>query len=217
VLPYVLILCSVACAKADDIVGNLLSGDNGQNGISSTTGWAVSFTMGSNAYTLSDVQIDLVGIVVTEPTFELESDDGAPTNDVLVTFEDPNFGLLSGVQTFTFLPEAPYTSASPYILTANTTYWLVAIGPTSAKTGWANSSGAAPTGEGATYGGRDETSGGTGIWGGAEANINLFEVDGTADATVPEPGSGGLAIIGLALFLLATGRKTLAGRGFWAP
>jgi hypothetical protein len=226
VLPWLLILCSVACAKADIIIGNVSSStDNGSNGFSSIMSWAGAFTMGNNAYTLTDVYIAVVGIFQPGATFDLDSDllglpaPSQPNDvDVVLTIQNPPPIYIAGVTaTYTFAP------GTPFILEADTTYWLTATSTNATPTHWANNVptipvSQLPAGVGATYGGREEASAilnNFGWDGTAENNSDIFEVDGTLlsnVASTPEPESGGLAIIGLALFLPLFGRKTLAGR-----
>jgi hypothetical protein len=181
--------------------------------------------MGNNAYTLTDIYIAVVGIFQSGATFDLDSDLlGLPApsqpNSVVValTIQNPPPIYPTGVTaTYTFAP------STPFILQANTTYWLTATSTNATATHWANNVPTIPVtqlpaGVGATYGGREESS----IllndfaWDGtAENNSDIFEVDGTLlsnVASTPEPGSAGLAIIGLALLLPAlSGRKALAG------
>jgi MYXO-CTERM domain-containing protein len=202
---WLLILCSLASAtpaKADIIIGDLSAGDNGTNSFSSTIYWASSFTMGSNDYTLTDIQIVMAGVVPSGTSFEVESDGGTiPSNDVLLTLVNPVFGAPALV-TYTFVPPSVFT------LEANTTYWLVASSTNSLSSHWENGVGdQTPTGVGATYGTRTESPASGTVWGGAANNTNLFEVDGTLQASTPEPGSFGLAAIGLGLFLLRRGRR----------
>src|ERR1700679_534048 len=196
-LAWLSILCSVACvtpAKADDLIGNLDGGDNGVNSFSNTLGFANSFVMGGDSYLLSDIQIVMAGMpALSDPIFQLQSDDGAP-DGVLLTLENPVlFG--SGIQVYTFVP------GSSFVLEANTTYWLTASSTSTVASHWEDSIGdVIPVGDGATYGGRDESPDGGLIWGGAPGNTDLFEVDGTlvqtVQTTAPEPGSAGLAAIG---------------------
>lgn len=208
-LPYLSTLCLlvyVTPARADNIIGDLSAGNNGTNAISNAIYWASSFTMGSNAYSLTDIQIVLAG-TPNGISFALESDGGTiPSDTVLLALNSPTF--TTGILTYTFTP------GSPFILEPNTIYWLVATSSTVLPVKWENGAGdQIPTGAGATYGTRTETSDSGLIWGGAANNTNLFEVDGTlVQTSAPEPSSAGLAAIGSALFLLAIGRKTFALR-----
>lgn len=207
-LPCLLVLCSVACvmpAKADDLIGNLSGGYNGVNSFSNTLGFANSFVMGGDSYLLSDIQIVMNGMpALSDPIFQLQSDDGAP-DGVLLTLVNPIF--FAGVQVYTF------TTGTSFTLEANTTYWLTATSTSTVASHWEDSIGdVIPVGAGATYGGRDASSDGGLIWGGAPGNTDLFEVDGTmVQTTAPEPGSAGLAAIGLSLCFLAIGWKRFAG------
>jgi hypothetical protein len=210
VLPWVLLLCSAGGANGDILMGNLSDADSGTNGFSTVSpfeGWASSFTMGANAYQLSDIRIVLSGAVTGAPVFQLESDNGAPSDIALVTLVNPIF-LASGINTYTFTP------SSALILQANTTYWLTATSTTSTATHLETTTGAAPSGAAAAYGMKDASTDGV-VWGGVAGNVDMFEVDGTLlqqQTSAPEPGSGWLAAIGFSLSFLAIGWKTIVRR-----
>ena len=108
---------------------------------------------------------------------------------MLLALSNPIF--FAGVQVYTFLPVTSFT------LEAGATYWLTATSNSTVASHWEDSIGdVIPVGVGATYGGRDASTDGGLIWGGAPGNTDLFEVDGTLVTTTPEPGSAGLAAIG---------------------
>jgi hypothetical protein len=171
--------------RADLIIGNLAAAtanDNVSQSINFSERYAVSFTMGSQAYSLSDAQIRLTFSPPNATRFQLESDAGGnPSNTGLVTFTNPTFG--SGQNTYTF------TADSPFTLAPNTTYWLVGSTTNAAlSANWAvtllltN-----PSGSGASFGSYADTTTSGATWFNS-ASTTQFQLNGTP-AAVPEPSS----------------------------
>jgi hypothetical protein len=188
----VLLGLAPAVGRADMILGNLGAPNGSSVSIDSTDLYAASFTMGSQAYSLSDAQITLTFSPPSSTTFELESDSaGQPSGTVLSTFDNPI--LLSGLRTYTFTPDSPFT------LAANTTYWLVGSTTDSSTTDWVASAPATnPTGSGATFGSYASSSDAGATWN-ASFPTTQFQLDGAA---IPEPSS--LFLTGTGICVVAT-------------
>lgn len=191
--------------RADVILGNLGAGDGGNVMINPNNYVAASFTMGSQAYALSDVQVRLTGGVPPEITFQLRGDaGGSPAGGVLVTFNGAGTSE-QATNTFTF------AAGSPFTLTPNSTYWLVGS-TTSSSARWVDSSPPTnPSGIGATFGQYKESSNSGSSWSGSSVKP-LFQLDGTPTG-VPEPSS--LALVGaVACVAAAAGwRRRTRGAG----
>ena len=179
----VLLVLAPAAGRGDIILGNLgaASGsDSSSESINSSDFFAGSFTMGSQAYSLSDAQILLTFSPPRSTTFEIESDStgqSQPSGAILSTFNNPIFG--SGLITYTFTPDSPFTFAP------NTTYWLVGSTSNALGANWAVSNPPTnPTGSGADFGNYASSSDGGATWTKSISNAAQFQLDGTA---VPEP------------------------------
>ena len=191
-LALVLLVLVPTTARADFIIGNLdaaTGSDSNSRSINFTDLYAVSFSMGSQAYSLSDAQIRLTFSPPSATSFQLESDTGGhPSGIDLITFTNPIFG--SGQTTYTF------TANSPFTLAANTTYWLV--GSTTSTTldaNWAVTFPLTnPSGSGASFGSYAASTTAGGTWFNS-ATTTQFQLDGTA-AAVPSPSSLMLLMIG---------------------
>ena len=199
-MALVLLGLAPAAGRADMIFGNLdAATGNDSNSQSLNIGnlYAVSFTMGSQDYSLSDVQIRLTFSPPANTTFQLRSDtSGHPSGGTLLTFTNPTFG--SGQTTYTFTPGSPFT------LAADTTYWLVGSTTSGLNANWAVTSPLTnPSGSGASFGSYADTSTGGGTWFNSAATTQ-FQLDGTT-AAVPEPSS---------LFLTGTGICVAAAVGW---
>ena len=129
-LALVLLGLVPAVGQADAILGNLVSGDGGFRTLDQNDFAAYGFTMGSQAYSLSDVQLRL-RFPTSDTIFTLESDatigPSRPSGTNLALFANPNFQ--SGTHTYTF-------PASAFTLAPNTTYWLVGRTSSIFNTGW---------------------------------------------------------------------------------
>jgi hypothetical protein len=175
-----------AVCRANVVIGNLAAGDGSNQSIDSGNWFAASFTMGSVAYSLSDVQIRLGGNPNSTTTFTLQSDatvpaPSHPSGTDVATFTHPSFS--GGTTTYTF------TVSSPFTLAANTTYWLV--GRTNAgATAWKRSNPQTnPSGSGATFGSYALSGNSGATWTDTTANSPIFQVDGTSTVGTPEPSS----------------------------
>lgn len=191
----ILLASAPAAARADVILGNLGSGNGGSPTISTTEFIGASFTMGSQAYALSDVQITLNGTVSSGTTFELESDaSGNPSGTALFTFTNPTF---SGTNLTTY----KFPAGSPFTLAANTTYWLVGL-TTSGSSGWVVSSPSTNPSGVATFNQYKETTNSGSSWS-PLGSTPVLELDGTPMTGVPEPSS--FALLGAASAVLSLG------------
>ena len=180
----VLLGLAPAAGRADMIFGNLdaaTGSDSSSQSLNVGNLYAVSFTMGSQDYSLSDVQIRLTFSPPANTTFQLRSDtSGHPTGGPLFTFTNPTFG--SGQTTYTFTPGSPFT------LAADTTYWLVGSTTSGLNANWAVTSPPTnPSGSGASFGSYSASTTGGGTWFNSAATTQ-FQLDGTT-AIVPEPSS----------------------------
>jgi len=183
----VLLGLTPAVGRASVILGNLGAGDGSNQAFNSGNWYAASFTLGSQGYSLSDVQIRLQN-AVAGTTFVLESNatgtpPSHPSGTVVSTFIHPTFA--SGTNTVAFTPSSPVT------LTANTTYWLVGSVTGAGSAAWKRSNPVTlPSGSGATFG-NYALSGNAGTTWTVDTsnNATLFQVDGTPLTGVPEPGS----------------------------
>jgi hypothetical protein len=108
-LALVLLTLMPAATEADVVLGNFGTGDGGNVNISSNNYAAASFTMGSQAYSLSDVQIRLTGNVTPGLTFQLRDDaSGNPSNNVLFAFNNLSI-TTTATETYTFSAGSPFT------------------------------------------------------------------------------------------------------------
>jgi hypothetical protein len=193
----VLVLLGLAPAvcRADVILGNLGTGDGSTSlTLNSTTFTGASFTMGSQAYSLSDVQITLENNPSSGTIFQLESDaSGKPSSAVLFTFTTPTFG--SGLATYTFPVSSPFT------LAANSKYWLVGL-TNSGSTSWvASNTSTNPAGGGATFGSYSFSASSGASWSNLSGFTPEFQVNGTPSVGSPEPSS--LLLTGMAACMAA--------------
>ncbi len=183
----VLLTMAPAATRADVIIGNLSAGDGGKVQINDDS-VAVSFTMGSQAYSISDVQIRLQGNVPSQLTYQIRDDaSGQPSNNVLLTFNGQSAATTATV-TYTFNAGSPFTAA------ANTTYWLV--GFSSQPASWVDSSPQTnPSGSAATFGQYEQSPSSTGLgpWSSLSSDAPKFQLDGTPTGS-PEPSS--LVLVG---------------------
>ena len=182
-LAIVLLGLAPAATRADVVIGNLGAGDGGKVQLNDDS-IAASFTMGSQAYSISDVQIRLQGNVPSQLTYQIRDDaSGQPSNNVLLTFNGLSATTTATV-TYTFGAGSPFTAA------ANTTYWLV--GFSSQPAGWVDSSPQTnPSGSAATFGQYEQSpsSTGEGPWSSLSSDAPKFQLDGTPAVGSPEPSS----------------------------
>jgi len=197
-MALVLLGLSPAVGRADVIIGNLGAQDGGSITLNSSELFAGSFTMGSQAFSLSDARIRLTFSPAFSTTFRLESDStgsSQPSGAVLLTFDNPTF--FSGNLTYTF------TAGTPFTLAANTTYWLVGSTTTGASANWLESSPPTnPTGSGADFGNYMFSANAGATWNNALiSSKTLFELNGTPLTGVPEPSS--LVLVGMVVCVAA--------------
>jgi hypothetical protein len=180
-----------AVCRANVVIGNLGAGDSSNQSIDSGNWFAASFTMGSVAYSLSDVQIRLGANPNSTTTFTLQSNatvpaPSHPSGTNVATFTNPTF--VGTTTTYTF------NVSSPFTLAANTTYWLV--GHTNGgATAWKRSDPQTnPSGSGATFGTYALSGNSGATWSNNTEHSPLFQVDGTPTVGSPEPSS--LVLVG---------------------
>jgi hypothetical protein len=198
----VLVLLGLAPAvgRADVILGNLGAGDGGNVQTSANKYTAASFTMGGQAYSLSDVQIRITGNGNAGATFQLRADaSGQPSSSALFTFDSQSItGFSTNTDTF--------PAGSPFTLTANNTYWLVGL-TTNGSINWADSSPQTnPSGSGATFNTYALSPDAGTTWTNTSSDAPKFQLDGTPSTGVPEPSSlvlvGTVACVAAAVGLL---------------
>jgi len=185
-LALVLLTLVPAATRADVIIGNLGAGDGGKVTLNGNS-VAASFTMGSQAYSISDVQIRLQGNVPSQLTYQIRDDAGGqPSNNVLLTFNGQS-AMTTATLTYTF------GAGSPFTATANSTYWLV--GFSSQPAGWVDSSPQTnPSGSAATFGQYEQSTSSIGPWIPLLTDAPKFQLDGTPLVGSPEPSS--LVLVG---------------------
>jgi hypothetical protein len=202
----VLLGLAPAVGRADVIIGNLGAADGNSLSFNGSSWDAASFTMGSQAYSLADVQITLTSNPASSSTFVLESDaSGVPSGTVVSTFSTHSPDFTNSTTTYTFTPDSAFT------LAANTTYWLVAS-TTSGGSGGSDSIPVTfPAGGGATFGNYATSTSSGSAWTIDNSNAAKFQIDGTL-ASVPEPSS--LLLVGtVACVAAAVGwRRRRTGR-----
>ena len=115
VLAVALLAFPAVSTRADVIISNLGSA-HAQFRAGGYT--AMGFTMGTESYTLTDVELSLVVFSGVPPLITLNANNGGTPGVALEAFTNPSFG--SNQQNYTFTPTSPFT------LAANTTYWLTA-------------------------------------------------------------------------------------------
>ena len=183
-LALVLLGLAPAATRADVIIGNLGAVDGGNVSLSATNYEAVSFTMGSQAYSVSDVQIRILGNGNLDAiTFQMRDNAGGqPSNSVLFTF-DGQSASFNGTNTLTF------GAGSPFTLTANSTYWLVGFS-SNGNAKWVDSSPLTPpAGSGATFGQYSASTNSGTNWSSDPSDAPKFQLDGTPSVGSPEPSS----------------------------
>ncbi len=184
-----------------DIIGNLpQNNDFANSSISSAANKAVSFTMGTSAYTLDSVQLRLSAPVLTTAQIQIRNDTGGldPGTTVLASFTNPT-SQGAGIFDYTFTPTGSFT------LSASTKYWLYVSATTDNYTWYASSPSITPTGV-ATFGAYRFTSNSGSSWG-SSTTLNSFKITGTV---VPEPSTlilSGLSVAALAAKAFARRRK----------
>ncbi len=188
-----------AATRADVIIGNLPAGNAGSFVIGPPQYIAAGFTMGSQAYSLSNVQITLISNAVSPPpsdtAFQLQSNAVGfkPSGTVLFTFTNPTFA--PGLNTFTFAAGSPFTLAS------NTTYWLVGLtGSTEANWVFPDPN-ITPTGSGASFNAYAQSHDQGATWFGLSTATPEFQLNGTPSVGSPEPSS--LVLAGTAACIAA--------------
>jgi len=181
-LALVLLTLAPAATRADVVLGNFGAGDGGNVSTSTNNFNAASFTMGSQDYLLSDVQIRITGNGNAAATFQLRADaSGHPSSSALFTFTSET---ITGFSTNT----VTFPAGSPFTLTANSTYWLVGF-TTNGNINWVDSSPHTnPSGSGATFGQYQQSTDSGASWA-SSPNEPKFQLDGTPATGVPEPGS----------------------------
>lgn len=205
-MALVLLGLAPAVGRASIIIGNLTGAVNSSNQSINNNNWyAASFTMGSQAYTLSDVQITLSNPQVST-IFTLQSNATLPlpphpSGTDVATFTNPP--LTGGATATTYL----FNAASAFTLAPNTTYWLVGR-TNAAATQWVRRNNAPlnPIGSGATFGTYALSGNAGSTWSNDSPSTSpIFQLDGTPSATgVPEPSS--LVLVGtVACVALAVG------------
>lgn len=160
-----------------------------------------SFSAGASQSELTDVKMLLGGNPNSSASFtvNLLSDSAKSPGSVLTTLGTVSDGsLTSGAQSVDF------TLAVPFILAADTRYWIELSGPTS-SVGWSYGSSNGGTGTGGEYWAYNPS----GVLTVSQnSSVNTPYQMQVTTAAVPEPGTFALGAIGIAVLTLA--RRRLA-------
>lgn len=191
-------LIAAAPASAQVVLlGNMPSSDGTSDGLSNSTKIAVSFTVGSSGFSVSNVSLRLEGIYYAYPVVNFHSNlAGAPGATVGGNFTMGQMGNLA---------DYSFTSGTTLELSANTTYWMVAESQ-SGSSSW-KGSGATPTGL-ASFGGYSFTSDSGTTWAAHTSSMPSFAINGSA---IPEPSTyaaiAGALAIGFAAYRRRASRQ----------
>jgi hypothetical protein len=195
-----LLLGGAAPARADLVISNFGNPGSGFfSGFGSGAVAATSFTTDAAGGVLMSATLSLFSQIAPSPaTFALRlyDDNGDKPGSVIATFTNMPSTSSQSAASLTFLTDTP--------LAPDTTYWLGVTATDPTFGGWSQVTG--PSTGPWTIGGLNFSFDGGKTWDSTDhARANVFSLDATIPAAVPEPAS---------LTLLATGALVLLGYGW---
>jgi hypothetical protein len=208
-----LIASQIHAAQAVDIYSNLGTPDSSSNaaiGYNSVANFDVTyaqgFTTGASLYLLDSVDLPLgvTGAGNGSPKLQIYSNNaGTPGTDLGVTFTNPTFGAQSLYN---------FSLATPFALSASTSYWMVlsdTTAGTQTKFNWyytdTFSSPTAKNGSGVSFLGGARSNNGGALW---STNNGFAQTGITLNATaVPEPTTYALAAIATGVMAIVARRR----------
>jgi hypothetical protein len=160
---------------------------------------AVGLTIGSSAFDFINMRV-VLGVDAPGP--------GGTVTGGIFSSTGGNPGTLLSAFSSVVLPNTvadaayTFTTLTPFTLAANTTYWFLLDGPSTANlTAWRSLTPAPTAGTGATFAGYRFSSNGGTTWAASTIN-NVVEINARPTVVIPEPSTYALmatGLIGLAL------------------